>query len=278
MLTHLRSIPAVLLFAALAFGQAGQVENFDLTGLPPKATNFGEQHLMDMIERHKSGDIQNALEIQQRLAQYYRQKGDLSRARVAEQRAKSAEKGTSSESEGAVPAASSRTRSAVTGEYVCRSMGSRACDTQTTIALHPDGTWGWRYLSGHYRTAGGQVTFEGTGLGSWGPAEIGEDTLTFTSGNQKVIFQKPSSAPASLAGTYVCASAPGGCQTSHAIQIRSDGTWSWGAQGGSYAVVGGQIKFTGLSSGPAGWGLADLGHAALIFRTSYGTSEWKKQP
>ena len=169
------------------------------------------------------------------------------------------------------------TGAAVAGEYACRSMGSHPCDTQTTISLRDDGTWGWRYLSGEYQVAGGRVTFKGTGLGAWGPAVIGPGTLTFTSGGQQVVFQKPSSAPPSLAGSYVCVTAPGVCQTRQAIAIQSDGTWSWGAQHGSCSVVGGQVKFTGLSSGPAGWGLANFSSGALIFRGSYGSSEWRKQ-
>ena len=166
---------------------------------------------------------------------------------------------------------------ALSGEYVCRSMGSHPCDTQTTISLRDDGTWGWRYFSGQYQVAGDQVTFKGVGLGAWGPAVAGPGTLTFTSGGQKVVFQKPSSAPPSLAGSYVCATAPGGCQTRLAIAIQSDGTWSWGAQHGSYSMLGGQVKFTGLSSGPAGWGLAHFSSGVLIFRSSDGSSEWRKQ-
>jgi hypothetical protein len=168
------------------------------------------------------------------------------------------------------------TGASVSGEYVCRSMGSRPCDTQTAISLHDDGKWGWRYFSGQYQVAEGRVTFRGVGLGSWGPAVIGPDTLTFMSGGQKVVFQKPSLAPLSLAGSYVCASAPGGCQTRKAIEIESDGTWSWGAQHGSYSILGGQVKFDGLSSGPAGWGLANFSNGVLIFRSRDGSSEWRK--
>lgn len=168
-------------------------------------------------------------------------------------------------------------KTAVTGEYVCRSMGSGPCDTQTTISLRDDGSWGWRFFSGEYRVAGGQVIFKGVGLAAWGPAEIGPGTITFTSGGQPVVFQKPSLTPPSLAGSYVCATAPGGCQTRRAIAIQSDGTWSWGAQHGSYSIVGGQVRFTGLSSGPAGWGLANFSNGSLVFHTSDGPSEWRKQ-
>jgi len=175
------------------------------------------------------------------------------------------------------PAVHAGTGAAVAGEYVCRSMGSHPCDTQTTISLRDDGTWGWRYFSGEYQVAGDRVTFKGVGLGAWGPAVITPGALTFTSGGQQVVFQKPSSAPPSLAGSYVCASAPGGCQTRQAITIQPDGTWSWGAQHGSCSIVGGQVKFTGLSSGPAGWGLANFSRGALIFRSSYGASEWRRQ-
>lgn len=278
MLSHWRWFPAVLLLATLAFTQTNPVENFDLTGLPAKATNFAEQHLMNMIERHKPGDTEDATVIQQQLAQYYRQKGDTARARVADERAHLAGGAASSEAAAQNPSPQPTGEGGpVVGEYACRSMGSRPCDTQTTITLRADGTWGWRYFSGRYEALSGQVTFQGVGLGSWGAAEIGPGTLTFTSGGQKVIFERPGSAPSSLPGSYRCAIAPGGCQTRMAIKIRSDGTWSWGAQGGSYSTVGNQVKFRGLSSGPAGWGLADIGPEALIFRTSHGASEWKKQ-
>lgn len=273
-----RLISTALLFGCLLLAQSSTVENFDLTGLPPKLANFAEQRLMDMIERHQPGDVRSAVVIQQKLAEYYRQKGDAARARVADERARSAQQAAASP-QGAAQALPSHaaTGGSVSGEYVCRSMGSRPCDTQTTISLHDDGTWAWRYFSGRYQVAGGQVTFNGVGLGAWGPAAIRLDTLTFTSGGQAVVFRKLSSAPPPRAGSYICAIASGGCQTRQAIEIRSDGTWSWGAQHGSYSVLEGQVKFTGLSSGPAGWGLAHFSTGALIFRGGYGSSEWRRQ-
>lgn len=279
MFNYLRLFPAALLCSAsLLLAQPMPVENFDLTGLPPKPTNFAEQRLADMIGHHQTGDVRDAVVIQQRLAEYYRQRGDAPRARVAGERARSAQPAAAS-SQGAAQALPGRAGAgaAVTGEYVCQSMGSHPCDTQTTISLHDDGTWGWRYFSGEYQVAEGRVTFRGVGLGAWGPAAIGPGALTFTSGGQNVVFRKPTSAPPSLAGSYVCATAPGGCQTRQAIEIQSDGTWSWGAQHGSFSIVGGQTKFTGLSSGPAGWGPASFRNGALIFRGSYGSSEWRAQ-
>ncbi len=265
----MRLFAAILLSAFLLFAQSG-VENFDLTGLPPKATNFAEQHLMDMINHHKAGDIGDAAVIQRTLAQYYRQKGDAARARVADERAGSA---------GQIPQASSNT-AALAGDYLCRSMGSGPCDTQTTISLHDDGTWGWRFFSGKYEIQGNRVTFRGPGLGSWGPAVVGPNSLTFMNGASKVIWEKPSAAPPALAGTYVCATAAGGgpCQTRYAVELRPDGTWSWGVQRGSYTILGGHIKFTGgLTTGPSAWGEADAESGALIFRSSYGPSVWRKR-
>jgi hypothetical protein len=278
MLTYWRSISMALFFAGLLLAQSNPVENFDLTGLPPKPTNYAEQRLVDMVERHQPGDVRDAVVIQQKLAEYYRQKGDAARARVADERARSAQQ-AAAPPQGASPAVQSvaGTGASVVGEYVCLSMGSRPCDTQKKILLRDNGTWRWSWWSGQYQVAGGQVTFEGTvGLGSWGPAVIGPDTLTFGS-DRKVVWQKPSSVPPSVAGTYVCATAPGGCHTGHAIKIQSDGTWSWGPLHGYYSIVGGQVKFTGLSSGPAGWGFAEFSNGALIFRNSRGSSEWRKQ-
>ncbi len=273
----LRPILPLLLLASLVSAQTNGVEGFDLTGLPPKATNFAEQRLMDMVEKHKAGDVQDAAAIQRTLAQYYLQKGDEARARAADERARSGEAAAASEGVGQSPSGRPRHGAPVAGEYVCRSMGSRPCDTQTTIALHADGTWGWRYFSGRYQVAGGQVTFEGVGLGSWGPAAIGPDTLTFTSGSEKVIYQKPAVTPARLVGVYVCTTAPGGCQTRIAIEMRPDGTWSWGADGGTYSMTGTQVKLSGLTSGPAGWGLCEIAHGALIFRAGNGVSEWRRR-
>lgn len=277
MLTYWRSVSTALLFAGLLLGQSNPVENFDLTGLPPKPTNYAEQRLVDMVERHQPGDVRDAVVIQQRLAEYYRQKGDAARARVADKRARSATQ--AAPPQGASPAVQSGagTGPSVAGEYLCRSVGSRPCDTQTTISLHDDGTWGWRFFSGQYQVAGGRVTFKGEGVGAWGPAVIGPDTLTFGSGDRKGVWQKRSPIPPSVAGTYVCATAPGGCQTRLAIKIQSDGTWSRGSARGDYSIVGGQVKFSSLRGGPPGWGFAEFSHGALIFRNSRGSSEWRKQ-
>ena len=170
-------------------------------------------------------------------------------------------------------------RAAVSGDYACRSMGSGPCDTQTHLRLTSNGNWGWAGYGGHYSVSGGRVSFDGAGgPAAWGTARIGvEKTLTFRSGQMAVVWQQPSSTPLSLAGTYVCHTAPGGCQTGLAIVLRPDGTWSWGAGGGSYVIVGGKVQFSGLSSGPAGWGAAAFDQNSITFQASSGSSQWRKQ-
>jgi len=59
-------------------------------------------------------------------------------------------------------------------------------------------------------------------------------------------------------------------------QLHPIRTYNWGAGGGSYTVVGGQVQFSGPSMGPSAWGPAEIGDGVLIFRTENGgTSEWK---
>ncbi len=165
----------------------------------------------------------------------------------------------------------------VTGNYVCASMGGKPCDTQTQLRLLANGYWGFGKYSGQYQVNGGNVEFVNGSGGpvTWGPAKIGPNSLTFEG---DVVFQKPSAQRAALAGTYRCQTAPGGCLTRNAIVLDGQGAWRWGAQGGSYAVLGDQIRFNGLSSGPAGWGPAAIGNGTLTFSTSSGSSTWVAGP
>jgi hypothetical protein len=271
----------LLMNASPSLAQSNPVEDFDISGLPSRPTNFMEQRLFDMIEHHRPGDVRDAAFVQRKLAEYYREKGDLARARVADERARAAERpqqlaqGGSQTQTGGVPGSSS-----VVGEYVCRSMGSRPCNTQTSLRLGENGVWGWAKYSGEYRVVNGRVTFSGVGgAATWGPAVIGPGTLSFASGQDTVVWQKPSPNVPSLAGIYFCNTAPGGgpCNTKRPIEIRADGRWSWGSDGGSYRIVAGQVQFSGLTSGPGGWGPADIGDGVLIFHDRYGSSEWRKE-
>ncbi len=159
--------------------------------------------------------------------------------------------------------------SAVAGNYVCKSMRGGPCDTQTELRLQSNGTWGWGGSSGQYRVRSGRVEFLNGMLASWGPAAIGHGTLTFD-GN--VVWQKPSTGTSSLAaGDYYCRTAPGGCQTAYPIRINPNGTWSWGAQGGSFSILGNRIRFNGTTWGPGGWGLAAIGSGSITFS---GPSTW----
>jgi hypothetical protein len=167
---------------------------------------------------------------------------------------------------------------ALAGEYVCVSMGSRPCDSSTELQLTENGNWRWGRYSGMYTASRGSVTFDGVGgLATWGPAEAGGASLTFLSGSQKVVWRKLSAETAGLQpGVYYCRTAPGGCQTVTGIEIASDGTWSWGASGGSYSVAGGRVIFHGPQVG--GWGPADIGNRKVVFHSREGDSEWNAEP
>ena len=160
------------------------------------------------------------------------------------------------------------------GQYVCASIGAGPCDTSTPVQLTDNGNWRWGRYAGAYTVGGGSVTFDGVGgLATWGPAALGPGTLTFVSGDDKVVWRKVTTGNAGLApGVYYCATAPGGCQTAQGIEIVSGGTWSWGASGGSYSVVGGRVIFHGPQL--PGWGPAEIGDHRLIFHSREGDSEW----
>jgi len=163
----------------------------------------------------------------------------------------------------------------VAGEYVCASIGSRPCDTSTEVQLGANGNWRWGRYNGTYTISGGTMSFDGVGgPATWGNASIAPDSLTFLSGNSKVVWRKPSSAATAglAAGMYYCQTAPGGCQTAKAIEIADDGTWSWGGSGGSYSVTGGRIIFHGPQL--SGWGPADISGKKLVFHSRSGDSEW----
>lgn len=164
------------------------------------------------------------------------------------------------------------------GEYVCASMGSRPCDSSTELQLTENGNWRWGRYSGTYTSYRGSVTFDGVGgLATWGPAEAGSAALTFLSGGQEVVWRKLSAGTAGLTpGMYYCRTAPGGCKTAKGIEVAPDGTWSWGASGGSYSIAGGRAIFHGPQVG--GWGPADIGDHKVVFHSREGDSEWSAEP
>jgi hypothetical protein len=82
-------------------------------------------------------------------------------------------------------------RDGVVGEYMCRSIGSRPCDTQTGLRLQEEGTWGWGRYAGEYEVTGGHARFQGHWrLAGWGPAEIGAGTLTFRDERGASVWRK----------------------------------------------------------------------------------------
>jgi hypothetical protein len=161
----------------------------------------------------------------------------------------------------------------VAGEYAC----VKSCSGGTALTLQDNGYWGWGKYTGQYQVKNGRVEFVNGNGGpvTWGSAAIGSDTLTFMSGGKAVVYQKSSGNSSQIAlGRYYCRTAPGGCQTRFPIEIKEDGQWSWGSGGGSFTIVGGQVQFKGNSSGPPGWGPAEIRNGALVFS---GPSEWRLQ-
>jgi len=63
------------------------VESFDRSGIPAKPQTQAERDLLRRMSSHRRGNVADAVDIQRKLADYYRAKGDLERARMAEQRA-----------------------------------------------------------------------------------------------------------------------------------------------------------------------------------------------
>jgi hypothetical protein len=81
--------PVVALAArsALAADPCGDVEQFDLAGLPAAPTTFLEQQIGELLAHHRPDDRRGAALIQRKLARRYAEMGDAERARAADQRA-----------------------------------------------------------------------------------------------------------------------------------------------------------------------------------------------
>lgn len=56
------------------------VERFDVSGLPATPTNDREREILLLVKVHRKGDFTDATRIQMLLSQYYKQKGDATRA------------------------------------------------------------------------------------------------------------------------------------------------------------------------------------------------------
>ncbi|HEX6050640.1 MAG TPA: hypothetical protein VFZ21_15280 [Gemmatimonadaceae bacterium] len=56
------------------------VERFDLSGLPSTPTTDVERQILLFVKVHRKGDLTDATRIQMMLAQYYKQRGDVTRA------------------------------------------------------------------------------------------------------------------------------------------------------------------------------------------------------
>ena len=55
-------------------------EKFDVSGLPPKASSTLEQEIFTLIRYHRRGDLRDAARIHLKLAEYYKEIGDKTRA------------------------------------------------------------------------------------------------------------------------------------------------------------------------------------------------------
>src|SRR5437764_7273626 len=83
----LRNAAGAVVVISVLLAQTGEVERFDLGGMPSKATTFVEQQIQEMIQSHRRGDAQDAVLIQRKLSGYYAARGDTVRARIAADRA-----------------------------------------------------------------------------------------------------------------------------------------------------------------------------------------------
>jgi hypothetical protein len=164
------------------------------------------------------------------------------------------------------------------GDYVCKSVRGNPCSTGHSIRLLADGGWAFDWYRGTYSVAGGKITFmpKDSYIHAWGTAIVGPGTITFNDFGDNAIWVKPSDLSGVLApGNYYCQTAPHGCLTRTPIQIQANGAFSWGAIKSSYSILGNQVRFGGLSEGPAGWGLANIGNGNISFRASDGSmSVW----
>jgi len=71
------------------------VERFDVSGLPATPTNDREREILLLVKVHRKGDFTDATRIQMLLSQYYKQKGDATRADDCNQLAADAYNATS---------------------------------------------------------------------------------------------------------------------------------------------------------------------------------------
>ena len=71
------------------------VERFDVSGLPVTPTNNREREILLLVKVHRKGDFTDATRIQMLLSQYYKQKGDNTRADYCNQLAADAYNATS---------------------------------------------------------------------------------------------------------------------------------------------------------------------------------------
>jgi hypothetical protein len=63
------------------------VEQFDVSGLPGTATTDQEREILLLVQYHKRGDLKDATRIHMMLAQYYKKRGDRTRAANCESQA-----------------------------------------------------------------------------------------------------------------------------------------------------------------------------------------------
>ena len=82
-LRHLLLVP-LLAVPSVAMPQAAtppaSVERFDVAGLPKAASNDLEREIFTLLRYHRRGDLRDATRIHLKLAEYYKERGEATRA------------------------------------------------------------------------------------------------------------------------------------------------------------------------------------------------------
>lgn len=122
----------------LAWGAGNSVEQFDTAGLPATPQSFLEQQIREAIATHRPGDYNQDVFIQSKLAEYYREHGDATRAHEAEARAALAQSlaGQATQNQAAAPA-SGEISAPSFGEVAAPSFGEVAAPQTRKMVSEP---------------------------------------------------------------------------------------------------------------------------------------------
>jgi hypothetical protein len=152
------------------------VERFDVSGLPANPTSEVERQILLFVKVHRKGDLTDATRIHMMLAQYYKQRGDATRANDCNQLAAdayTATAGAAPESAGAPgkppfePQATFRRSFAYTDDQ----------HVEHTWDFYTDGTFNHAMSSG--ATESGWYTRQGREMRLWTSAPKADRTVQF---------------------------------------------------------------------------------------------------